>query len=142
MFNIWCSAVFAFTLFVSAYIAEDIRGGIQSIPKTQREAADSLGLNQFQITRLIVIPQALRIALPALTNQSIGLFQNTSLMAILGLVELLGVGRSVLANPEFIGRYMEVYIWLASVYWLFCTFMAILGRHLEQRMRLSNKINF
>ena len=138
--RVW-RAIFAFTLFVSAYIAEDIRGGLQSIPNTQIEAANSLGLNQYQIIRFILIPQALRIALPALTNQSIGLFQNTSLMAILGLVELLGVGRSILANPEFIGQYIEVYVWLACVYWLVCTIMAILARHLEQRMTI-NQANF
>ena len=138
--RVW-RAIFAFTLFVSAYIAEDIRGGLQSIPSTQIEAANSLGLNQYQIIQFILIPQALRIALPALTNQSIGLFQNTSLMAILGLVELLGVGRSILANPEFIGQYIEVYVWLACVYWLVCTIMAILARHLEQRMTI-NQANF
>ncbi len=138
--RVW-RAILAFTLFVSAYIAEDIRGGLQSIPNTQIEAANSLGLNQFQITQFVLIPQALRIALPALTNQAIGLFQNTSLMAILGLIELLGVGRSLLANPDFIGRYIEVYVWLASVYWLVCTFMAIIARHLEQSMTI-NKANF
>ena len=138
--RVW-RAIFAFTLFVSAYIAEDIRGGLQSIPNTQIEAANSLGLNQYQIIQFILIPQALRIALPALTNQAIGLFQNTSLMAILGLVELLGVGRSILANPEFIGQYIEVYVWLACVYWLVCTIMAVLARHLEQRMTI-NQANF
>ena len=138
--RVW-RAIFAFTLFVSAYIAEDIRGGLQSIPNTQIEAANSLGLNQYQIIQFILIPQALRIALPALTNQSIGLFQNTSLMAILGLVELLGIGRSILANPEFIGQYIEVYVWLACVYWIVCTIMAVLARHLEQRMTI-NQANF
>ena len=138
--RVW-RAIFAFTLFVSAYIAEDVRGGLQSIPSTQIEAANSLGLNQYQIIRFILIPQALRVALPALTNQSIGLFQNTSLMAILGLVELLGIGRSILANPEFIGQYIEVYVWLACVYWLVCTIMAVIARHLEQRMTI-NQANF
>ncbi len=138
--RVW-RAIFAFTLFLSAYIAEDLRGGLQSIPNTQIESANSLGLNQVQIIRFILVPQALRIALPSLTNQAIGLFQNTSLMAILGLVELLGVGRSILANPEFIGQYIEVYVWLASVYWMVCTIMAVLARHLEQRMTI-NKTNF
>ncbi len=138
--RVW-RAIFAFSLFVSAYIAEDIRGGLQSIPNTQIEAANSLGLNQYQIIQFILIPQAIRIALPALTNQSIGLFQNTSLMAILGLVELLGIGRSILANPEFIGQYIEVYVWLASVYWMVCTIMAVLARNLEQKMTI-NQANF
>ena len=137
--RVW-RAIFSFTLFVSAYIAEDIRGGLQAIPNAQVEAANSLGLNKYQIIQLILIPQALRIALPALTNQSIGLFQNTSLMAILGLVELLGIGRSILANPEFIGRYIEVYIWLACIYWSGCTIMAVLARHLEKKLSI-NKAN-
>ena len=124
-------AVIAFALFAAAYIAEDVRGGLQAIPPTQTEAAAVLGLSPFQSLRLVVLPQALRIALPALTNQAVGLLQNTSLMAILGLVELLGISRSLLANPAFIGRYLEVYVWLAAVYWLGCTAMALLARHLE-----------
>lgn len=133
-------AVIAFGLFASAYVAEDVRGGLQSIPRTQIEAATVLGLNQRQIVLLILLPQALRIALPALTNQAVGLLQNTSLMAILGLVELLGISRSLLANPEFIGRYLEVYVWLAVVYWLVCTLMALLARHLEQQLSISKPI--
>lgn len=124
-------AVLAFALFAAAYIAEDVRGGLQAIPPTQREAAAVLGLSPRQALQLVVLPQALRIALPSLTNQAVGLLQNTSLMAILGLVELLGISRSLLANPAFIGRYLEVYIWLAAVYWLACTAMALLARHLE-----------
>ena len=124
-------AVLAFALFAAAYIAEDVRGGLQAIPPTQREAAMVLGLSPRQTLQLVVLPQALRIALPSLTNQAVGLLQNTSLMAILGLVELLGISRSLLANPAFIGRYLEVYIWLAAVYWLACTAMALLARHLE-----------
>ena len=131
--RVW-RAIIAFTLFVSAYIAEDIRGGLQAIPKNQIEAAKSLGLNKYQINIFIIIPQTLRVALPALTNQLIGLFQNTSLMSILGLMELLGVSRSILANPEFIGQYIEVYVWLASVYWFLCTVMAFVSKKLEHRM--------
>ena len=134
--RVW-RAIFAFTLFVSAYIAEDIRGGLQAIPNTQIESAKSLGLNQLQIIKFILIPQSLRIALPALTNQVIGLFQNTSLMSILGLVELLGIGRSILANPKFIGQYIEVYIWLASVYWIICTILALMAKYLEKRLKIA-----
>jgi len=127
-------AVFAFSLFVSAYVAEDIRGGLQSIPKSQIEAAKALGLSKLQITQNIILPQAITIALPSLTNQAIGLLQNTSLMSLLGLVELLGISRSILANPAFIGRYIEVYVWLAVIYWFICTAMALLARHIEKEM--------
>ena len=127
-------AVLAFAFFAAAYIAEDVRGGLQAIPPTQREAAAVLGLSEWQSLQLVVLPQALRIALPSLTNQAVGLLQNTSLMAILGLVELLGISRSLLANPVFIGRFLEVYLWLAAVYWLTCTAMALLARYLELRL--------
>ena len=122
-------AVVAFALFAAAYVAEDVRSGLQSIPSTQTEAAAALGLSPIQSLRLVVLPQALRIAIPALTNQAIGLLQNTSLMALLGLVELLGIGRSLLANPAFIGRHLEVYVWLGGLYWVFCTAMALLAEN-------------
>ena len=124
-------AVTAFALFAAAYVAEDVRGGLQAIPHTQTEAAQALGLSPWQTQSLVVLPQALRIAVPALTNQAIGLLQNTSLMAILGLVELLGISRSLMANPDYIGRYLETYVWLGAVYWLICTVMALLARQLE-----------
>ena len=127
-------AILAFAFFAAAYIAEDVRGGLQSISGTQQEAASVLGLSKRQTVQYIMLPQALRIALPALTNQAIGLLQNTSLMAILGLVELLGISRSLLANPAFIGRYLETYLWLAAVYWFVCTAMALLARDLEKQL--------
>ena len=133
-------AILAFSLFTSAYIAEDIRGGIQSVPSTQKEASLALGFSKRQTMQIIILPQALRTALPALTNQSIGLLQNTSLMAILGLVELMGIGRSLLADPQFIGRYLELYIWLAFVYWIICTILALLSRQLETKLN-SNIIS-
>ena len=126
-------AVVAFALFAAAYVAEDVRGGLQAIPSTQLEAAAALGLGPWQIQQLVVLPQALRVAVPALTNQAIGLLQNTSLMAILGLVELLGISRSLLANPAYIGRHLETYIWLAGLYWLVCTAMALMARQLERQ---------
>ncbi len=132
-------AIIAFTLFCSAYVAEDVRGGIQSIPRQQVEAGMVIGLNNMQIFDSIILPQALRVALPGLTNQAIGLLQNTSLMAILGLVELLGISRSLLANPDFIGKYLEVYSWLAAVYFLLCTLMALLAGHIESDLNGMRK---
>ncbi len=133
-------AIFSFSIFVSAYISEDIRGGLQSVPQNQIEAAKVLGLNKYQINKFIVLPQALIIAIPALTNQAIGLLQNTSLMAILGLVELLGISRSILANPQFIGSHLEVYVWLALIYWLVCTIIALLAKKIERHF--SKSLNF
>ncbi len=127
-------AILAFALFVSAYVAEDVRGGLQSISRSQIEASEALGLSQRQTFQLILLPQAIRISIPALTNQAVGLLQNTSLMAILGLVELLGITRSLLANPDFMGYYLEIYIFIALVYWLSCTSIALLSRSLEKRL--------
>lgn len=126
-------AVVAFGLFAAAYVSEDVRGGLQAVPPTQSEAAAALGLGPWQIQRLVILPQALRIAVPALTNQAVGLLQNTSLMAILGLVELLGISQSLLANPAYIGRHLEVYVWLAALYWLLCTAMALMARQFERQ---------
>ena len=89
------------------------------------------GVEINRVLRAVVAFALFAAAYIAETNQAVGLLQNTSLMAILGLVELLGISRSLLANPAFIGRYLEVYIWLAAVYWLACTAMALLARHLE-----------
>ncbi len=130
-------AVLAFAIFAASYIAEDIRGGLQAIPKTQCEAAEALGLSKRQIFFQILLPQSIRTALPSLTNQAIGLLQNTSLMAILGLVELLGISRSLLANPEFIGLYLETYVWLAFIYWIICSIMSLLAKKLENELRIN-----
>ena len=132
-------AIFAFSIFTSAYIAEDVRGGLQSIPITQKEAAAVLGFSANQSMLIVLLPQALRTAIPSLTNQLIGLLQNTSLMAILGLVELMGIGKSVLANPEFIGKYLEVYLWLGFVYWLLCTLIALISKNLESSLITNSK---
>ena len=132
-------AILAFAIFTASYMAEDIRGGIQSIPKTQIEAAEALGLNKFECLTLIILPQGFRVAIPSLTNQMIGLLQNTSLMAILGLVELLGITRSLLANPSYIGGYMEAYVLIGLIYWISCTIISALFRKLE--LNLSYNLN-
>ncbi len=132
-------SILAFSLFSSSYIAEDVRGGLQAIANEQKEACAALGLSKLQMIKLVILPQALSTALPSLTNQAIGLLQNTSLMAILGLVELLGISRSLLANPEYIGRYLEVYIWIALLYWVICTIIALLARKIESNINYLNK---
>lgn len=124
-------AVLTLSAFAAAYVAEDVRGGLQALPRTQSEAAYALGLSNWQCTAFVLLPQALRIAMPALANQAVGLLQNTSLLAILGLVELLGISRSLLANPAFLSRHLEVYSWLAVLYWGVCTMIALLARRLE-----------
>jgi general L-amino acid transport system permease protein len=121
-------------LFSTAYMAENVRGGLQSIPKGQIEAAKALGLNSFLVIILIILPQALRAVIPAIVGQFIGLFKDTSLLSLVGLVELTGISRSILAQPQFIGRYAEVYIFVGLIYWLFCYSMSLASRRLEKQL--------
>ncbi|NJK36579.1 MAG: amino acid ABC transporter permease [Oscillatoriales cyanobacterium RM2_1_1] len=127
-------AIIGLTVFSSAYLAENIRGGLQAIPRGQTEAAKALGLNVPLSLGLIVLPQALKIAIPSIVGQFISLFQDTTLLAIVGLVELLGISRSILANPKFLGRYSEVYIFIGILYWLFCYAMSMAARRLEKQL--------
>ncbi len=127
-------AVIALTLFSSAYLAENVRAGLQSVPRGQSEAAVSLGLNKPLSLIFIVLPQALKTAIPAIVGQFISLFQDTTLLATLGLLELLGIGQSVLANPNYIGRYAEVYLFAGVVYWFFCYAMSLASRRIEEQL--------
>jgi general L-amino acid transport system permease protein len=121
-------------LFSAAYMAENVRGGLQSVPKGQIEAAKALGLNTPLIVILIILPQALKAVIPAIVGQFIGLFKDTSLLSLVGLVELTGISRSILAQPQFIGRYAEVYLFIGLIYWLFCYSMSLASRRLEKQL--------
>lgn len=121
-------------LFSAAYMAENVRGGLQSIPKGQIEAAKALGLQTPLVVILVVLPQALRAVIPAIVGQFIGLLKDTSLLSLVGLVELTGMSRSILAQPQFIGRYAEVYIFVGLLYWVFCYSMSLASRRLEKQL--------
>jgi general L-amino acid transport system permease protein len=127
-------AIVGLTMFSSAYLAENVRGGLQAIPRGQIEAAKALGLNTPLVLGLVVLPQALKISIPSIVGQFISLFQDTTLLAIVGLVELLGISGSILANPKFLGRYSEVYLFIGILYWLFCYLMSQASRKLEQQL--------
>lgn len=127
-------AIAGLVLFSAAYLAENVRGGLQSVPRGQVEAAKALGLNTFFVLVLIALPQALRAVIPAIVGQFIGLFKDTSLLALVGLVELTGIARSILAQPQFLGRYAEVYLFVGLIYWLFCYSMSLASRRLERKL--------
>lgn len=132
-------AIAGLTLFSAAYLAENVRGGLQTVPRGQAEAARALGLNGFLVTILIVLPQALKAVIPAIVGQFIGLFKDTSLLSIFGFLELLGISRSVLANPLFIGRYAEVYLFIGVIFWVFCYSMSLASRRLEQSLGIGQR---
>lgn len=127
----------AITLFSAAYTAENVRGGLQSVPKGQYEAAHALGLNSFQSMFYIVLPQALRAVIPVLVGQFIGLFKDTTLVALVGLSDLFGISRGILANPDWLGKSKEVYVFLGLVYWLFCYGMAYASRRIEDNLNVD-----
>ena len=124
-------AMIAITLFNAAYLAENIRGGLQSIPSGQQEAAKALGLNGLQITLFITLPQALRAVLPALVGMVISLFKDTSLVAIVGLLDLTGMAQNVVTQTEFIGLRRETLLFITLLYFGVSYVIAAVSRRIE-----------
>jgi general L-amino acid transport system permease protein len=129
----------AFILFSAAYLAEIVRGGLQTIPKGQIEAADSLGLGYWRRTRLIILPQALSLVIPPLVNTFIGTFKDTSLVIIIGLFDLLGTVNAALADPAWQGFSAEAYIVAGAIYFAFCFFMSRYSVMLEREFNRSRQ---
>ena len=115
-------AIAGLTVFSAAYLAENVRGGLQALPSGQVEASKALGIPWHYTLILIVLPQALKAVIPAIVGQFIGLFKDTSLLSLVGLFELTGMARSVLSQPDYIGRYGEVYAFIGLLYWGFLFF--------------------
>jgi general L-amino acid transport system permease protein len=133
-------AMIGMTLFAAAYMAENIRGGLQAIPQGQVEAAKAVGLNSFQTMALIVLPQALRLVIPAIVGQFIALFMDTTLAVIVGLLELLAIGRAVLeSNVDWKLLNMEVYLFIAAIFWVFNYAMSYASRRLEAALGVGER---
>lgn len=124
-------AMVGLTLFSAAYLAENVRGGLQSVAGGQEEAARALGLTGWQITLFITLPQALRAVIPALVGQCIALFKDTSLVALVGLLDLTGTSRSVIAQSEFVGLQNEIFLFTSILYFIFSYIMAAISRRIE-----------
>jgi general L-amino acid transport system permease protein len=127
------------TLFSAAYVAENVRGGLQAIPIGQVEAAQAIGLRTWQTNLYIVLPQALRITIPANVGLFISLLKDTTLVAIIGLLELLGVGRAVLAQPEWLGASFEVYSFVAVVFFVLCYALSQASYRLERELGVGER---
>lgn len=132
-------AMVGITLFSAAYLAENVRGGLQAIPKGQYEAAEALGLSGAQTMIFIILPQALRLIIPILVGQFIAVFKDTSLVAIVGLFDLVGIGKTVLAQPEFLGLQREVYAFISLLYWVLSYGMSYLSQRLEQSLGVGKR---
>jgi general L-amino acid transport system permease protein len=134
-------ALVAVTLFSAAYLAENVRGGLQAIPKGQSEAARALGLNGVQTTLLITLPQALRSVIPVLVGQFISLFKDTSLVTIVGLADLLGAAQTVTGQTQWLGTpggvWRETFLFIALIYWVISFTMSRTSRSIETQLNVG-----
>ena len=121
-------------------MAENIRGGLQALHRGQAEAASSLGLASWQITLYITLPQAIRNVIPAIVGQFIALFKDTSLVYIIGMLDVVEISRAFIqGNPEFIPSAQELFIFLALVFWIFCYSMSYVSRRIEEHLGVGRR---
>ena len=133
-------AAIIITLFSAAYMAENVRGGLQALHPGQEEAARALGLHGWQITLLISLPQALRNVIPAIAGQFIGLFKDTSLVYIIGMLDVVEVGRAfILGNPEYLESARELFVFVGIVFWIFTYSMSYISRRVEEHMGVGQR---
>ncbi len=137
-FDIIVRVMIMVTLFSAAYMAEVIRGGLAALPRGQYEAADALGLDYWQAQRLVIMPQALKISIPGIVGTFIGLFKDTTLVMIIGLMDPLGLSTAIRANQEWNGIVWELYGFIALVFWIFCFSMSRYSMYLERKLQTEN----
>ena len=133
-------ALAAFSVFNAAYMAEVFRGGLQAIPVAQYEAARALGLGYWRMMRFVILPQAIRIVIPGLVNTCIGIFKETTLILVIGLVELLGVVQAGMADPEWlVGDHIREtgYFFAGLGFWVFCFGISRYSARLEARLAVG-----
>ena len=128
-------AQIAFVLYAGAYLAEVIRGGLQAVPMGQHDAADALGLSYWKKNGLIILPQAIRHVIPPLVNTFIAFFKDTSLVLIIGIFDLLTTAKTSIIDPAWQQFSVEVYVFVALIYFVFCFAMSRYSRHLEAQAR-------
>ncbi len=126
------SAMIIVSLFTGAYVAEIVRGGLQSVDRGQVEAAHALGLSTFNVTVFIVLPQAIRAVIPALISQMISLWKDTTLFSVLGFTDALGGAQAAIAQPDFIGRQREALLFVALLFWSGSLGMSRLSQRFER----------
>lgn len=131
-------ALIALTLFASAYLAEVIRGGLQAMPNGQYEAAKALGLGYWRMQQLVILPQAIRIVIPALANTIIVMIKNTSLVLVVGLFDLISSGKAALSDPAWPSPSTETYLFIAAIYFALSFAFARFADFLERRGKTTH----
>lgn len=134
--KIW-RVIIAFSLFFACYQAEVFRGGFQAIPKGQFEAGDALGLSYFQILSNIIMPQVFRHSLPGTINMVVITFKETAIVIIIGFFDVLASANAAFGSGEWAPYYMEVYAFVALIYWSFIFSLSQYGAYLKKRMRIA-----
>ena len=138
--DLFLRVVIMITMFSAAYIAEVIRGGLAALPKGQYEAADSLGLNYAQATRLIILPQALKISIPGIVNVAVGLFKDTTLVSVISMFDVVGMIRGpIQQSTDWISIYWEVYLFAAVCFFVICYGISQYSQWLERQLRTDHK---
>jgi len=138
-FNKLLRALIGVSLFYAAYMAEVVRGGLQAIPKGQFEASQALGLRYWTFMRLIILPQALRLTIPAITNTFLGLMKDTTLVAVINLMDILGIIKSALADTRWLGFTKEAYFFAGLIFWILCFIVSRYSLYLERRLNWKRK---
>ncbi|MCA1337446.1 amino acid ABC transporter permease [Pseudooceanicola marinus] len=138
-FDIILRVMIMVTLFASAYMAEVIRGGLAALPKGQYEAADALGLDYWKAQRLIIMPQALKISIPGIVSTFIGVFKDTTLVSIIGLIDPLGLANGIRADTAWNGIYWELFIFIGAVFFIFCFSMSRYSMYLERKLQTGHR---
>jgi len=126
--------IIAITLFEAAYMAEVVRGGLQSLPRGQYDAAKSLGMGYWRMHFLIILPQALKLVIPGIANTFLALVKDTPLIFVVGLLELAGMIGLAKTNPEWLGMAAEGYVFAAFVFWIICFAMSRYSQNLEKKL--------
>ena len=127
------------TLFAAAYMAEVVRGGLAALPRGQYEAAHALGLDYGKSMRLIILPQALKISIPGIVNTFIGLFKDTTLVLVIGLLDPLGLTGTIRASQQWNGIVVEPYVFIAAFFFVFCFGMSQYSAYLERKLETGHK---
>ena len=132
-------ALIGIVLFQASYIAEVVRGGLQAIPKGQYEAADALGLSYWKKMLLVILPQALKLVIPGIVNTFNELFKDTTLVLIIGLLDLLAIIKTALEDPNWLGYSIEGYVFAGVVFWIFCFGMSRYSMMVERRLHTGHR---
>jgi general L-amino acid transport system permease protein len=138
-FDIILRVIIMVTLFSAAYVAETIRGGLAALPRGQYEAADALGLDYWQAMRLIIMPQALKISIPGIVGNFISLFKDTTLVAIIALLDPIGLVTAIRADSNWNGIVWELYGFVALIFFVCCYGMSLYSKYLERKLRTDHR---